>query len=112
MDRNDLLWRRLFLSSNNDSFDINTLWTSYVTQGENSSDKKHKFLRDIVDFWGPTVRNLIEGDPHQVLSGCTNKKVYKLNRHAVKFMGSQIDIVDHIRSFVYEAMLLDIFVRY
>ena len=62
-------------------------------------------MRDTVDFGAPNVRNLIEGERHQVLVGCTNKKVHKLNRHAVIFMGSQIDVVDHIRSIAYETML-------
>ena len=53
MDRNDLLWRRLFLLSNNDSFDIKTLWTSFAIRRENTSDKKQKFLRDKVNFGPP-----------------------------------------------------------
>ena len=46
MKRNDSLWHRLFAASNNDSFNINNLWSSFATQGENVLEKKNKFFRE------------------------------------------------------------------
>ena len=60
MKRNDSLWQRLLASSNNDSFYINNLWTSFATQGENDLEKKNKFLREKVDFAAPIVDKRIE----------------------------------------------------
>ena len=75
LERNDALWRRLFVSSNNESFDINTLWTSYARSVNNPAVKNDKNVRDIVNFSAPTVRILMEGECGQVLMSSTNNKV-------------------------------------
>ena len=63
-----------FASSNDDTFDIKNLWTSFTIQGENACVKKPKFLREKVDFSAPTVKSLSKGERHRVLIGCTSKR--------------------------------------
>ena len=105
MKRNDSLWQRLFDLSNSDSFDINNLWNSFATQGENGLEKKPKFLREKVDFAAPIVNKCIEGQSNQLFIGSTRRQIFKLNRLPVILMGSQIDIVDHLRSFACKTLL-------
>ena len=72
-------------------------------------EKKQKLLRDKVDFNAPIFHKFIEGQNRQVLKGDTRGKMVRLNRLPVLLMGSQINIVDHVRSFACNTLLLHCF---
>ena len=74
-ERNNVLWRRLFVSSNNESFDIDTLWTSYASKVNNPPVEMNKNVRDIVNFAAPSVRTFMKSKCGQVLMSSTNKKI-------------------------------------
>ena len=53
LDRNDLRWQRLFASLNNNTFNIENLWSLFSEQGNKDVVKKDKFLREKVPLDAP-----------------------------------------------------------
>ena len=105
-ERNDELWRRLFLSSKNQSYDMDKIWTSYESKLLNPSGEIHESVMEIVNFAAPNVMTVIDDERAvQQLTACTKTKMKKLNRQRVILNGNQIDVFDHLRSFAYDTIL-------
>ena len=51
------------------------------------------------------LKKCVEGNNRQVLKGCTNRKIVRVNRILVFVMESQIDIIDHVRSFLCKTLM-------
>ena len=103
LDRNDLVWQRLFASSNNDDFNIEHVWTLFAGDKKNTD----QFLKGIVKFDDKHVNGWIEGRSFQTLIGIVKGKIHKLNRTPVFKNGLHIDIVQEIHSFVLSSLVTD-----
>ena len=106
LERNNKVWRRLFLNMKNKSYDIDEVWKLYETKLPHSSDQTHKDVRDLVNFAAPNVMEEF-GDHigQQTLTACTNTKTCKLNRNKVFLNGNHVDVFDHLRSFALSTIL-------
>ena len=75
LERNCALWHRLFLSSKNESFDMDTLWKSYAIKLKNLPGEINENVMAIVDFSAPNVMTVNDDERGQVLNALTRKNV-------------------------------------
>ena len=105
MKRNDNHWQRLFLASKNVTFDIGNLWHYFNLLGNKEIVKNKNKLGSKVTFDASHFNKWIEGDKQQILKGFTKGRIVRLNRQPILLQGSQIDIVDHVHSFVCKSFM-------
>ena len=99
--RNDTVWKRLFASSNCESFNFDNLWQVFGDEGNKKKNKLlDKCLMGIVSFTDKHVNKWIEGGGCQILIGSGKGNVRKLNRLPVIHNGEPIDIVQEVQNFV------------
>ena len=113
LKQDDNLWRKLFLQTNNDTFDTNNLWQIYADkQGADSGKKKSKHVLQEVNFtdkcinpWAEKI-NLTKRVGYQRLKSAGGRgMLVTLNRLPIFVNKKRVDVVEVLQTFFLNSLV-------